>query len=458
MKRFALLLVVAANLLGVVTSAATRPRYGGTLRVTTRIAPTSLDPAVGQSESIAWHSISPLIFDSLVTLDDRGQLHPGLAVSWQSEPGNQRWQFQIRSGVKFSDGTPVTPDSVAASLRAANPRWKVFSAGESVIIECDPPDSQLPLELALPRYAIARRDAGRLTGSGPFVVNRWDPGKRLVLTAREEYWSGRAFVDVIDIEMGQGFREQLVALDANKADVVELAPEQARRGVSDTYHVETSAPVELMALVFTKDWQTSADPESEDARLHRALALSIDRTSMNEVLLRGGGDPAGGLLPNWMTGYSFLFPATADLNRAQQLRAEFHQTGSLLLSYDAADPLERVVAERVLLNARDAGISLQLTGSYAPDVRLIRLPLASVDVQISLSDLAARLGLPQPRFSGGGASDTYAAENALLQMQRAIPLLYLRTAVGLAPDVRNWTASRDGNWHLPDLWLATEKP
>ncbi len=179
---------------------------------------------------------------------------------------------------------------------------------------------------------------------------------------------------------------------------------------------------------------------------------------MNEVFLRGGGEPAGGLLPNWMTGYSFLFPTTADLNRAQQLRAEFHQTGSLSLSYDAADPLERVVAERVTLNARDAGISVQLTNSSAADLRLVRLPLASVDAQISLSDLAARIGLPQPKFAGGAPSDTYAAENALLQTLRVIPLLYLPTSVSLARDVRNWNSSRDGSWRLPDVWLATEKP
>ena len=429
-----------------------RPRYGGTLRLVTRIAPVSLDPVAGQGESIAWRSISRLIFDSLTILDDRGQLRPGLALSWEAEPGNQRWQFQVRSGVTFSDGTPVTPGAVAASLRAANPRWKVFAAGESVVIECDPPAPKLPIELALPQYSIARRDGGKLVGSGPFTVTRWDPGKRLVLTAREDYWGGRAFVNGIDIQMGQGLREQVMALDSGNADVVEIAPEQARRTASDNHHVESSPPGELLALVFAKD---PASPEN--ARLRLALALSLDRTSMNEVLLRGGGEPAGGLLPNWMTGYAFLFPM-ADLNRAQQLRAEFHQTGALALGYDAGDPLQRVVAERVMLNARDAGISLQLTDSPTADLRLVRLPLASPDAQISLSDLAARIGLPQPKFAGGAAGDSYLAESALLQSQKVIPLSHLRGAVALGPNVRNWETTCNGIWRLSDVWLATEKP
>jgi peptide/nickel transport system substrate-binding protein len=453
MRRFGLLLLVAVSLLGVAASAATRPRYGGTLRVTSWIAPISLDPAApGPPESIAWRSISRSLFDSLVTLDDRGRLHPGLALSWQSEPGNQRWQFQIRAGVKFSDGTPVTPDAIAASLRAANPKWKVFAAGESVIIECDQVDPKLPAELTLTRYGIVKRDGVKLAGSGPFVSIRWDPGRRLALAAREDYWGGRAFVDIIDIDMGQGFREQLLALETGQAEVVEIAPEQARRVASENHHVESSSPVELMALVFDRDPQSA-----DNARLRLALALSLDRIAMNEVLLQGGGEPAGGLLPNWMTGYAFLFPTVADLTRAQQLRTEFRQTGALTLGYDAGDPLGRVVAERVMLNARDAGISMHLTDSSTADVQLVRLPLISVDVQISLSALAARIGLPQPKFAGSSASDSYAAESALLRTEGVIPVLYLRSAVALSPNVHNWEATRNGSWQLPDVWLATEK-
>ena len=61
--------------------------------------------------------------------------------------------------------------------------------------------------------------------------------------------------------------------------------------------------------------------------------------------------PAGTLLPNWMTGYAFLFPADADVPRARQIRDEIGQVPSWSLGYDSADPVARVVAERVTLNA-----------------------------------------------------------------------------------------------------------
>ena len=454
MRRSALPLLVATSLLlAGIALGATRPRYGGALRVAVRATPISLDPAdSGQPDSFVRRNLSRLIFDTLVRLDDRGRPQAALANSWQPEPGDQRWQFYIRHGVTFQDGAPVTSDAIAASLRVANPNWKVFPTGEAVVIECDSPAPDLPAELALPRNGIAKRD-GKLTGSGPFAITRWDPGKKLALTARDDYWGGRALVDSVEIEMGKNFREQLISLDLGKADLIEVAPEQAQRAAMEGRRVESSAPTELMALVFSRDRQSP-----EDGRLREALALSVDRGSMNTVLLQGGGEPAGGLLPNWMTGYAFLFPTDADLPRAHQARSEVRQAPAWTLGYDASDPVARNIAERIALNARDAGLALTLTTATAADVRLVRIPLPSLDAHIALTTVAGALGLPHPKVSGNSVHDLYVAETALLQSQRVIPLLRLRAASAMSRTVRNWTGDRDGSWRLQDVWLGTEKP
>ena len=104
-----------------------------------RAAPTSLDPAYSsQADSFARRSLTLLMFDTLVTLDESGRVQPSLAASWQASSGNssgsssgnsggnQRWQFRIRHGVKFHDGTPLTAEIAAASS----------ARGESVV-ECE---------------------------------------------------------------------------------------------------------------------------------------------------------------------------------------------------------------------------------------------------------------------------------------------------------------------------------
>jgi ABC-type transport system substrate-binding protein len=454
MKPTGLFLLVAASLsLAASAPASTRPHYGGTLRLAMRDAPMSLDPAdTGQPDSIAARGVSHLIFDTLVILDTRGQPEPALSSSWHVDPGNQRWQFDIRRGVTFQDGTAVGADAIAASLRRTNPNWKVFAASEAVVIECDAPTPNLPAILALPRYGIVKRSGRKVTGSGPFAIDQWEPGKKLTLAARDDYWGGRAFVDAIEIELGKNFREQTIALDLGKVDIAEVAPDQAHRAAADGRQVENSAPEEWMALVFARDPQSA-----DDGKLRAALALSIDRASMNSVLLQGGGEPAAALLPNWMTGYAFLFPTAVDLERARRQRSEVQQVPAWTLGYDASDPLTRVIAERIALNGRDAGLTLQPTNSLATDLRLIRIPLPSLDARVALISLAERLGLPRPNFEGDTATSLYAAENRLLQTHRVIPLLHLRTAAAVSANVRNWTIDRDGRWRLQDVWLATER-
>ena len=455
MRPSGLLLLVAASLaLAVAAPARTRPHYGGTLHLSTREVPASLDPAeISQSGDGLMPSLSRLIFDTLVATDERGQVLPALSPAWEANPGNQRWQFNIRRGVAFHDGTAVSSDAVAASLRAVNPKWKVFATGDAIIVECDAPTPNLPAVLALTRYGIAKRTGGKVVGSGPFAIKRWDPGKKLVLTARDDYWGGRAFLDSIEIELGKSFREQMIALDLGNADMVEVAPDQARHAGVEGRRVESSAPEEWMALVFSHDVRSA-----EDGKLREALAFSIDRDAMNNVLLQGGSEAAGSFLPNWMTGYAFLFPTAVDLQRARQARDTAQPTPVWTLGYDASDPLARVIAERIALNARDAGLMLQTTAAATADIRLVRMRLPSLDPQVALSELAGAVGLPQPKFDGDPASSLYAAESALLQSQRVIPLLHVRTSVALGANVMGWQEDPDGSWHGQSVWLETGKP
>jgi ABC-type transport system substrate-binding protein len=271
--------------------------------------------------------------------------------------------------------------------------------------------------------------------------------------ARDDYWGGRAFLDAIEIEMGKSFREQMIAFDLGKAQVVEVAPELAHRAVAEGRHVDSSAPIELIALVFSRDSQSP-----DDGRQRQAFALSVDRESLNTVVLQGGGESTGGLLPNWMTGYGFLFPSSIDLDLARQIRSEIPHTTSWSVGYDPTDPIARVIAERVVLNARDAGLGMQITSASNVDLRIVRLPLISLDAQIALGEAATGLELSSPKFVSPSVDDLYNAESKLLRSQRVIPLLHLRTAFAVSNGVKNWRTRRDGSWRLPDVWLGAEKP
>lgn len=431
--------------------AETRPQYGSVLKLATKIAPMSLDPADRlQDDSTAKRNLTRLMFDTLVTMDDHGRLQPALATSWQSASGNQRWQFWVRRGVKFHDGTPLTPEAVAAALRAANNDWTVMPAVDSVIIERSNPDAELAAEVARPRNAISKRsEGGTVIGTGPFHIKEWQPGKKLVLAAEEECWGGRAFLDGIEIEFGQSSRDQLMSLDLAKIDVAELAPEQSRRAATEGQRVARSAPVELLALVFAREPQTP-----EEGKLREALALSIDRNSIRSAVLQGAGEPDGGILPGWVSGYAFVFPAEQNLARARQLKSELKQMPALTLGYDASDALSRLIAERIALNARDAGLSVQAVTTAHPDLRLQRMTLASLNPRVALSAVASSVGLTAPKDDGDSVEGVYRMESAMLQSQKLLPLLQLPVSYALGATVRDWSQDRDGTEHLESVWVG----
>jgi ABC-type transport system substrate-binding protein len=382
--------------------------------------------------------IGPLIFERMVRFDDRGKPQPALALSWQTDTANKRWEFRLRSGVKFHDGYPLTAAAVSGALqRLMGPGASVTASGESVLVQSERPLPGLLAELARPPASItARSPDGELVGTGPFRVARFEPDRKLSLAAFDEHWGGRPFVDAVEIEMGRSTRDQFVDFQVGRADIIELGPSSY-----NTANKWSSSPIELIALVF--------GPET---RLREAIALSLDRGAMNAVLQRQGV-VTGALLPQWLSGWAFLFPSTRDLSRARQLAAEAPPAQRTLpLAYDASDPQARILAERIALNARDAGITLQVTNQPRSELRLVRARFHSIDGARALEELAGALGLGEPR----GAP--YPAERALLEDFRVVPLFHLPEAYGIGPRVKVWLqpgASRMGELPLADVWLET---
>lgn len=452
MKLFAWRWTVVSSLLlaALVAGAETRPQYGGTLRVAAHEVFTSFEPVQAtQTGSLTQMNLTKLVFETLVTIDERAVARPALAVSWQASADKRRWSFRLRPGVRFHDGTALTAEMIAATLGAANPPWRVSVDNDSIVVDRENSGSMMLAELALPRNAICHRGVdGVPAGTGPFRVTNWEAGKRLALAANEDYWGGRPFLDSIEVDMGKTFRDQLTAFQSGGADVIEIAPEQSPRLPIDRQATHASSPMELLALVFTRDAQTP-----DEKLLHQALALSIDRESIRSVLLLGAGQPAGSLLPNWMTGYAFVFSTEADRPHARRIRNQVPSVPTWSLSYDENDSLCRLIAERIALNAKDVGLSVQPVTRASSDLRLMRIRLESSDAWSALESLTAFIGLPTLDKQNDSIEEVYAAEQSLLATERVIPLFHLPMVYAISPAVKDWELKEDGSWNLPDVWL-----
>ncbi len=387
--------------------------------------------------------------------------------------------------MKFHDGSAASPADIAQILAALHSNWNVRASADSLSINSETPMPSLLAELALPRNLILKRKADANgngsdlpVGTGAFLVAEWQPGKLLKLAANEDSWEGRPFVDAVEIEFGKALRDQAIALELDKADVVEVAPQTPtgapHHGESSSLSSSLSLPVELLALGFP------ANSRAQDPRLREALALAIDRKPIQSVLLKGAGEPAASILPNWMTGYDAVFSAQTNPQTARTLLADSRQPAlnlSYSLSYDPRDPQAQLIAERIALNAREVGISVQVSLSGADDIRLVRVVLPSPDPATSLSEAARQLGLPQPAFPAPRSNsshledpnldDLYQAERSLLEGYAVIPLFHLPVATAASARVRNWAPGRMvdrlGEWSqsgppLANVWLTDQRP
>jgi len=461
MRRSAYLLFAAASLLLAVRPAtgATRPRYGGTLRVEVGATPSSFDPAQQSAfPTSTQEQLATLMFDRLVEVDQQGTPRPALAASWQHDPDYRRWLFHLREGVLLHNGLPLRPHLVVMSLAASNPNWHVRLQGDDIVIESSSPIPDALTELACARNSIVvHTEAGAVVGTGPFRVSAWEPGKRLVLAADEDHWGGRPFLDSIEITFGRSQRDQALDLQLGGADVVEVPADQIGRAQQEGQRVVVSPPAELIALAF------SDKPSVKEPALREAISSSIDRSAIQSTLLQKQGEAVAGLLAQWVSGYSFLFPATPNLERARQLRRDLGAAPSLTLAYDWRDSLARAIAERVSVNAKDAAITIQPYGENLSarganaDMRVVRLPLASSDPAAALNAISAAIGR-QGALPTDSAEELYSSERTLRGDFRLVPIVYVPQAWALAAGVRDWTTPRQGGWRLADVWLEGGKP
>lgn len=439
--------------------ASARPHYGGTLRVEMRERLNSMDPRgwfAGGADSLAMERMLSQVFERLVTLDDSGQIAPALAIIWQHDANFTRWEFVLREGVKFHDGTAANAENIAAALNAeSDGRWTVTAERNEVVFTFPSAHPDLLSELASGKSYIFHAAGDTVFGTGPFRIAQWQPQKRLVLVANEDSWSGRPFADRVEIQFGVTPQQQMLDLELGKTDVIDLEPNFMRRATQSNARVVASQPVELLALEFGST-RAAADP-----RLRQALSLSIDRAAIVNVLLQRQGEPAASLLPQWLSGYAFLFPVAADLPHAKELRSQLAATGPLSLVYDGSDALAAQVAARVAVNTRDAGIVLNVSAESAgrdqhPDLRLVRRRLAAPDAQSALNRLLAQVepvnaNAKLPEI--GTAQQRYAAERAVLDAGKIVPLAFLPELSAAAPSVHDWLAPRWGEWRLADAWL-----
>lgn len=424
--------------------ARTRPSYGGTLRMETTGDPWQMPDGVARR----------LVLDTLTTIGESGTAQPALAIRWESQDAAHRWEFVLRPGVRFHDGTPLTAESAIASLDqvCANgsispcPWNAVHAVGSSVIFVADSPVPDLPELLAQTGFGIFRKDSnGAMDGTGPFRVSGFQNGA-LILTANDDSWQSRPFLDSIAIYPHRAIRDQWLDLSVGNADMVEVPPEMLRQAQQQRLNVLVSRPVDLLALTIAPDGPLSSPG------VRQSIALAVDRAALCNVIFQKQGEITASLLPESLSGYAFLFSTDRDLDRARVLRGGATPP-VLALAVDDTGASMQLAAERLVLNLHEAGFNVQIASSisHPAPLTLRRVYLQAASPRAALDEMLARFG-QNGTVSGTDPASVWQSEQAALANATIVPLLWLPRAWAVGERVRDLSLSPDG---MPSLANAS---
>ncbi len=334
----AAILAILVALLGLpVWTSAQSPARGGTLTIAEGTDALTLDPHNYKAATDL--IVSNLIYDTLVRFDLSLNLRPALAVGWL-ELSPTSWRFDLRQGVKFSDGTPFDARAVKTSLEraAAAPRGAGYAGivdhvdvvtPMRVIVHLKRPFAPFLKNMAAPVVAIISPSAlqpgapdinTHPVGTGPFMLAEWVPNQRLRLVPNPNYWGRAPYLDAVIFRPIPEDSTRFLAFRGGQVDVISNPPANlaAQIRANPNMSLDTSPSTRDVRVAFTV-----TNPPFNNVKVRQAVAMAIDRGPIIKFVLNGLGREAKcGLIPPEIMATSPCADLPFDVAKAKQLLAE----------------------------------------------------------------------------------------------------------------------------------------
>lgn len=323
------------------------------------------------------------VFDTMVMRDASMALKPGLATSWKAI-NDTTWQFDLRQGVKFTNGEPVNAAAVKFSLdRILDPANKaptisyirtiksVEATGEYQIqIHTDGPDPLLPTRMSrYPAYIVppayvskvgAAEFARKPVGSGAYTVKEFVPDERVVMQANGDYWRGKPAIDTVTWRPIPEATGRITALLTGEVQLVDGVPADLVPALKNKPGVKLEQ-VKGGGLTIYLGLKNDQKPLN-DARVRKALSLALNRDAYTSNLLHGFGTPTGTMARPADFGYLNVAAPKQNIAEAKALLKEAGYADGFTLKFQA--PRRYIasaeVAQAIVQDLAAIGVKAQL--------------------------------------------------------------------------------------------------
>lgn len=385
-------------------SSATAADSSAEAQVIVSMTPSS-EPAAGFDPLFSWgcgeHVHEPLIQSTLITTDADLNFVNDLATDYVCSDDGLTWTFDIRDDVTFTDGVPLTAEDVAFTINGINAN-DAAEADLSMVTEAVAVSpTRVELHLSKPFNAMlytlavvgivpahaydAATYGANPIGSGRYVLEQWDRGQQVILTANPDYYGTAPLMErVVVLFMEED--ASLAAANAGQVDVAYTAATMVDAAHPAGYEVLNCASVDSRGISLpaigagaTKEDGGETYPAGNDVTadvaLRRAVNLGVDREAMIGNVLNGYGTPAYSV-SDGMPWYSPAMQVQHDPARARQLMEEAGWTAgedgiyakdglraAFDCYYSASDSVRQALAHAFAEQMRAIGIEVRPVGS-----------------------------------------------------------------------------------------------
>ena len=299
------------------------------------------------------------VYETLLTQDEQLRPHPGLALSWRAiDPVT--WEFTLRPGVHFHDGSPLTPADVAFSIMRAKAATGVRTYASAVrnVVSVEPTGPQTllihtrqptPLQPAyLVSVAIVSAKAaagatpadwngGRAAiGTGPYRWIKWRQGQDVVLDRNPDYWGQEEPWDRVTFRFITNDGSRVAALLAGDVDVADTLPAELYDRVRETAGIRLITTNSIFTDYLYLDSLSPSTPNAtgmngqalptnplRDHKVREAMDHALNRAALADRAMQGGATAAGQIAAPGLIGHvPGLEPASYDPALSKKLLAE----------------------------------------------------------------------------------------------------------------------------------------
>lgn len=364
-------------------------------RVAIRDDPLSFDPHV--HNEVLTLSVLHHVYEGLTAFGASGRVRPLLAESW-TNPDDRTWRLQLRSGVRFHDGSELDAGDVLFSLeRARTHPASGFSSLIADVEEIAAPDpstvvvrTRLPYPVLLNKLAFiaivpegSPAEIPRPMGTGPLRWTGSREGESIRFERFEGYWGQSAGADHVEMLVVPDRAERLrMLVDGEVVLAQELDPRIPDGSLPGVRLIaRDSLQVEFLGM-------DPSTPPFDDPRVRRAIDVAIDRDELVREKLGGRGRPLGQMVSVGAFGHRpDLEPPPADPAEALRLLREAGHEDGLELEL-----IYREGREATLLAEQLAEVGLHLVGVELPWAELYPRLFAQRDVPFWLGGIVAISG------------------------------------------------------------------